>query len=155
MNVHSFTSERTFENERKCRSMKVQSLDPCDSRTAVLPNYQTTPMIVVYSHRTLRTTVCPHRPPRTVVHPYRPPRTDEKKVIYCHTRDNVCFQKTVPLATCVLGNRYIPAFENALKSLPTGTIYTPVHSVSDPYHLAGSGSGSTSGNVDLDPGSKK
>ena len=28
-------------------------------------------------------------------------------------------------------------------------------SVSDPYHLAGSRSGSTTGNVDLDPGSKK
>jgi len=27
-------------------------------------------------------------------------------------------------------------------------------SVSDPYHLAGSGSGSASGNVDLDPGKK-
>ena len=26
---------------------------------------------------------------------------------------------------------------------------------SDPYHLAGSGSGSASGNVDLDPGTKK
>ena len=28
-------------------------------------------------------------------------------------------------------------------------------SVSDPYHLAGSGSRSASGNVDLDPGTKK